>query len=215
MRDFAWTGVAMVGVLAAGAAWAQSGNAGADARFVDQATTSGRAEIAAGQVAESHGSVPVRLFGHWMVTDHTLVNQLLQAEAQRAGISVPAPGPQAQAAAAATGQEHDRAFDQKYLTQQVADHQRAVTLFEQEAASGQDAGLKQLAADVLPAVREHLAAARDLLNRPAETPGTQVSLPNPNAPPATPSTTTGSTAQPPQVKQMNQQALQKVQTEGK
>jgi putative membrane protein len=53
-------------------------------------------------------------------------------------------------------------FDLKYIDAQIKDHQKAVQLLVHEIGSGQHAGVRQLAANTLPGVLEHLEMARAL-----------------------------------------------------
>ena len=44
----------------------------------------------------------------------------------------------------------------------VADHEKAIALFENASTNAAGADARKLAADTLPTLREHLQAARDL-----------------------------------------------------
>lgn len=52
------------------------------------------------------------------------------------------------------------AFDREFLKNMVADHEKAVAAFEQEAMSGGDSDVKQVAAQALPMLRDQLTQAR-------------------------------------------------------
>jgi len=54
------------------------------------------------------------------------------------------------------------AFDKEYSKGMVSDHTKAVTMFQKEANSGGDSGLKSFAASTLPTLQEHLSMARGL-----------------------------------------------------
>ena len=54
-------------------------------------------------------------------------------------------------------------FDKTYAKQQVKAHKRAVKLFDDYAEEGDNAALKQFAANVLPTIKEHLEAAKKLV----------------------------------------------------
>ncbi len=155
--------VAGAGLMAclAGAAAAQAPKQG-DRQFLDEATSSGQTEITAGQLAQKQGSPGVRVFGRWMVTDHTLVGNLLADRAKEMGIALPGESVQAVTTGPDLASLHDKDFDAPYLKQQVADHQKAIALFERESASGTDAALQRIAQLALPAIREHLAVAQQL-----------------------------------------------------
>ena len=55
------------------------------------------------------------------------------------------------------------AFDLHYMRAQVVEHQKAAQLLEWEINAGQNAPLQRFAAETLPAVLEHLAMARGLI----------------------------------------------------
>jgi putative membrane protein len=188
-----------------------------DRHFVAQAIASGQEEVEAGRLAQSQAGMPaVRVFGRWMAADHTLVGQLVQMRAKEAGISVPA-APAQKSAMDKLKAAHDRQFDAAYLSVQVQDHEKAVALFQQEAQSGVNPGLKSLAQLVLPALQEHLAQAKELstlayatTTRAPEQPSTSSA-----APPATAKQTTTSSSQGPAVQQMNKEAKDRIEKEGK
>ncbi|MGH2414845.1 MAG: DUF4142 domain-containing protein, partial [Microcystaceae cyanobacterium] len=50
-------------------------------------------------------------------------------------------------------------FDRELMNQMVIDHQKTVSLFEQEAQQGQDPDLKAWAAQTLPILKDHLRLA--------------------------------------------------------
>ena len=52
-------------------------------------------------------------------------------------------------------------FDREYLTEMIADHERAVTTLEEASRSG-DAQVKSWASTALPRVRQHLEQAQRL-----------------------------------------------------
>lgn len=143
------------------AAPAPAPTASSDQEFIDQAATSGIAEVAGGQAARTGAkSRAVRAFGARMVADHTRANNRLMALARRLKMPVtpageppaPAPGPE---------------FDRQYIGEQVSAHQQAIALFESEAQSGQNPQLKRFAAQSLPMLRHHLQMAEGIARRMA------------------------------------------------
>ena len=54
------------------------------------------------------------------------------------------------------------AFDQAYLTAQVAAHDEAVALFETFSTEGEESALRAFAAETLPTLQEHQAAVHEL-----------------------------------------------------
>ena len=145
----------------AAAASAQAPRQG-DRQFMDEATTSSVAEITAGQAAQAQGSPGVRVFGRWMAADHTFLKVLIGDRAKEMGVALPGATVQTETGGPSFAGKHDAEFDQAYLPGQIADHQKAIALFEHEAAEGEDPTLKHLAQVTLPLLREHLAVAQEL-----------------------------------------------------
>jgi predicted outer membrane protein len=56
-------------------------------------------------------------------------------------------------------------FDREYMKQQVADHDKAVSLFEKQSKNGKDSELRSFADRTLPTLKEHQQTARDLNSR--------------------------------------------------
>jgi len=54
------------------------------------------------------------------------------------------------------------AFDRDYIRGQISAHQETVQLFEYEIGSGQDAQLKNFAAQTLPVLMRHLEMAQNI-----------------------------------------------------
>jgi putative membrane protein len=198
-------------------AWAQQHRSNdQDRRFVDKAAVGGEEEVAAGKLAESQGGDPgVRMFGRWMATDHTMMNDMLQEHAKQAGIEVPS-GERSGGDLDKLKSLHDRQFDRQYVPAQVKDHEETIALCREEASAGENPELKRLAQHALPILEAHLTAAKDLEARlgAAASAGSQTSLPR-AAPPATTHNATTSTNQSPDVKAMNQQGKKQIETEGK
>lgn len=146
-----------------------------DRRFLQEMSLGHLAEIALGRMAIEKGSSPrVREFGAWMVEQHTQANASLQQLAARRGVRLPT-----------TLERHQHAqrrrltrlqghlFDRAYVVAMVRDHQETVEAYEREVNWGGDAEVMNLAARMLPAVRQHLLRAQELANqrpRPERTP---------------------------------------------
>jgi putative membrane protein len=153
-------GVALA--LAPAGAYAQSVNAHTamstpDVDFVNNAAFGGVAEVQAGQLAIRLGSGDIKAIGRQMVADHTLLNTKLASAAKAKGMDLPAELDETHAATIQdlAGSE-GRAFDVKYLTSQVADHQKTIAVFREEADHGGDPDLKALAGQALPTLQQHL-----------------------------------------------------------
>jgi len=137
----------------------------ADVLFVQLVGAGGLAEVALGTLARDEGGdAAVTAFGERMVADHGAANDRLAAIAGEAGITVPAaPAPEQAALRDALAGMDAGAFDLAYMRDQVVDHQKTAELLTWEILSGQHAALQRFAADTLPTVLDHLAAARDLV----------------------------------------------------
>lgn len=135
-----------------------------DQDFVTRAAQGGAAEVALGELALARGeSQAVKAFAQKMVDDHGKANQDLAEVAIAAGASVPTdPSAEQKEVARKLEALTGRAFDAAYAKQMIADHQETIALFEQEAASGNNPGLKAFAARSLPTLRTHLEHAKAL-----------------------------------------------------
>jgi len=135
-----------------------------DQKFVRSAAADGLLEVELGRLAQERGGGgEVKRFGERMVQDHAQLNAELQRLAAARSVTLPPKLTRdREALLAEIGRLTGADFDQAYAKQAVADHQRAVTSFDQQALTGRDAELKAWAAKVLPMLREHLQAARAL-----------------------------------------------------
>jgi putative membrane protein len=135
-----------------------------DATFINEAGSGGIAEVTFGQLAQTKAdSDAVRQFAAKMVTDHTATNQKLLTLAESKEMTPPS----------SMDTTHDQlykqlqglsgpAFDHAYMSSQVQDHEAAVQAFQNEAANGSDADVRNLAQQTLPTLQQHLEMARSL-----------------------------------------------------
>jgi putative membrane protein len=140
-----------------------------DRRFVEQATSAGLAEVKAANMALHRSVSPaVREFGRWMITDHTLLDDMLTHFAQRAGVAVPdRMDDKDQTAYDKLDQyKNEVEFDLHYVADQVDAHKAAIELFKEEAQSGANPGLRWLAHKMQPMLTQHLAEAQELRSLP-------------------------------------------------
>lgn len=152
---------------ASGSQKAQQAGNNAGSSFVTHAIQAGRSEVAEGKLAMKQSFQPaIREFGRWMVTDHGRIDWFLKHEAQKAGITVPSgESQQAQSEDNSLKNLNSTSFDRHYINHQVAAHQKAVKLFRKEAQSGKNARMRQLAKQVVPVLKQHLAEAQQLQNQ--------------------------------------------------
>jgi putative membrane protein len=142
-------------------------DARADAGFVMEAGQDGHAEVELGKLAQKNGSsAAVKDFGKRMVTDHSKAGKELAAVAKALKIKAPG-GPSDKHKAhykklvALKGEK----FDSEYAQHMVDDHEKAVTLFQKQAKSGEAKELRDFAAKTLPTLEEHLKMAQALKDR--------------------------------------------------
>jgi putative membrane protein len=147
-----------VGGIPDAAATPQSPLTMADKNFIDQAAIAGLAEVQNGNLASTKGDAQVKKIGFMMVADHTAMNDKLQTIAQANDVTPPTTlSPADQKIASALGTKQGTAFDSDYLAEEKQAHVKAIALFKQEAASGQNPALKTFAQTSLPVLAHHLA----------------------------------------------------------
>jgi putative membrane protein len=135
-----------------------------DVIVLKQLAIGGRAEVDLGKLAEQRsGAAPIDEFGKRMVKDHGDSNSKVASVARAANVDLPEQLDAEHVAAKTELQSlQGGKFDLRYVDTQIKDHQKAVQLLIHEIASGQHTRVRQLAADTLPAVMEHLQHAKDL-----------------------------------------------------
>ncbi len=135
-----------------------------DEVFVAQTIRNGRAEIELSKTALTKSLRPdVKLFAQRVVDDHTKMNAELAAIASGKKMILPDdPAQKDKATLDRLEKLTGEAFDQMYITQMIADHQRAVETFTEFGEKGTDALLKAWAAKTLPMLQQHLELAREV-----------------------------------------------------
>jgi putative membrane protein len=145
--------------------------AGPDTQFLAEAIQDGMAEVDLGKTAEKKASSPeVKRFAEHMVKDHSAANKKLEALAKKHKIEANGtygtpplkPDEQAQGEKADLSKLSGKEFDQAYAKEMVQDHEKAVSLFQDEAKNGKDKEVSELASSMLPTLEEHLKMARAL-----------------------------------------------------
>jgi putative membrane protein len=135
--------------------------------FVQTVANSDAFEIQSGQLAGQRAARDdVKAYGRMMVTAHQATTRDLSGVAPQVQLSAPTPRLDATQQAdldklkGLTG----TAFDDAYLDQQTAVHERAVRAFETFVNEAADTPLRQWASQTLPTIRDHLARAQALEN---------------------------------------------------
>jgi len=129
-----------------------------DAKFVTDVADINYAEIKLGELAQTKAvSADVKALGKMMVTDHTKANSELMALAQKKGFTFP-DGPSNDAIGDYNSMNDLKGldFDKKYCSKMVSGHKDAIDKFEKASTNCQDADLKTWAANMLPALHQHL-----------------------------------------------------------
>ena len=143
-----------------------------DRVFALAAARGGNAEVELGKLAlERSRSDPVREFAQRMIDDHGKAGEKLTAVAKGADIRLTRRlDPEHRDRLEELGKLSGRDFDVRYLTLQLADHQKMALLLSHEIGSGQNIDLKDFAGRTLPTIFAHLEACRAVLDSVKATP---------------------------------------------
>lgn len=136
----------------------------ADGEWVTKAGTAGMAEVQMGNLAlQKAQSADVKAFAQRMVTDHSKANEELQQIVTAKGLALPAQLDSEHQ----SGVDHlsglsGAEFDKAYMQHMVADHEKAIGLFQTGSTSSQDPDIKAFAAKNLPVIQEHAKLAQEV-----------------------------------------------------
>ncbi len=133
-----------------------------DVIFLKQMAIGGRTEVELGKLTGQRGdAAAVDEFGKHMVDDHGAANSKVTSLARAAGVNLPKElDAEHEAALRELSSLDGSAFDLRYIDGQIKDHQKTVQLLTHEIASGQNAKVRDFAAQTLPTVMQHLEMAR-------------------------------------------------------
>ncbi|VWB89294.1 membrane protein [Burkholderia lata] len=136
---------------------------GIDVEFVDKAGMIGKVERQASQLAVDRSSNPaVKAFARRMVGDHGRIAGELRQLGAAKGVPVQS-RMLVDPAVTALRTKEGHAFDTAYVALAgPRAHEAAIRLYEAEARNGRDPQLRAFAANALPTLNAHLAAARQL-----------------------------------------------------
>jgi putative membrane protein len=135
-----------------------------DKRFLTQVTQASMLNVAMGKLAvEKSSNDAVKQFGQKMATDHDRGLAVFKKVATKDGVTVSDEldskhKERLDKLAKLSGPEFDRA----YVKDQLKAHQQMVSYFESEADNGTETAAKKMATNMLPAVQQHLDAAKEL-----------------------------------------------------
>jgi putative membrane protein len=133
----------------------------ADQRFVKKAVACSDYELALSRQASTQASnAQVRAFAAGVVRDHERMNRELTTFAARRGVMLP-PSQRHQEDLADLGKQTGDDYDDAYLDDMIDSHEDAIDLLEDASKSG-DTDIAAFAVQHLPAMRDHLARARQL-----------------------------------------------------
>lgn len=120
-----------------------------DRQFVAQAMKENEEELASAKVESTSSDHSVKTYAQTVYRDHEKALVHLEALAKQYNLKYPAPGP-----APKPLPPH------QYMQQEVADHQKAIALYEDEIKHGLNTSIKQYAIATLPVLKQHLAMAQ-------------------------------------------------------
>lgn len=137
-----------------------------DQNFMEKAAESGVAEVMFGKLAQKQASSQkVKDYGTMMEKDHSKANQELIALAKQQNISLPTTlSAPMQNDYDALKKKNGNDFDKSFMEQMIADHQKAINLFESEVKTGKNEQVRTWAERTLPTLKHHLEHAREIRN---------------------------------------------------
>lgn len=154
-------------LTAATLALASCGGAPSTSDFVRKAAMLDLFEVEAGKIASEKGqSDTVKQYGQHMVEAHGKTAGALKGIVEAEKLDLALPGRLSKryhTMIEALNKAKPEDFDRTYAEQQVKAHKRAADLFDDYAEDGDNAALKEFAANVLPTIKEHLQQAEKLV----------------------------------------------------
>jgi putative membrane protein len=134
------------------------------AAFLTDAMKGDNSEVKAGNMAADKGSTQaVKDFGKMLATDHGTHLTKVTALAQSMGVPTTNDvTPDAAALATKLQGLSGKDFDKAFVAGMIADHKKAIDMYQKEASSSDPAPLTSLAKDTVPTLQKHLKAAEAL-----------------------------------------------------
>jgi putative membrane protein len=137
---------------------------GRDVQFLQEAIETGFFQVNLSDAARERAQTPeIRSFATEVAEDHRAALERLRVFGLQFGISFPEQmsAKQKQSAARILKQQGQK-FDKSYMEEVIDAHQKQITMFEQ-AAQSTEKQIQTLAAELLPALREHLFIAKKII----------------------------------------------------
>lgn len=137
----------------------KSDSTATDAKFAVDAANGGMTEVQVSKLAlQQATNAKVKDFANMMVTDHTKANDELMALAKSKNITLPdSVSNDKKSAMMDLSKKTGSDFDKAYVDMMVDDHQKTISLFEDESKNGKDADIKAFADKTLPTLKMHLS----------------------------------------------------------
>ncbi|MEI6561120.1 MAG: DUF4142 domain-containing protein [Verrucomicrobiota bacterium] len=133
-----------------------------DQAFLKKAAEINLTEIQLGKVAERISTEPnIKKIAGMLVKDHSEANQHLERLAASKGVTLPTePSLLDRHSLNSMEKEQGEKFNKEFLAFSQKGHEKAIELFEKEAARTQDPDIKAWAQKMVPALKEHLAMSQ-------------------------------------------------------
>ena len=119
-----------------------------DRQFVMNAMRGNEDEIASARTESSSSNPSVRTFAQTVYRDHAKASAQLEALAMQYNLRYPTPGPAPKALPS-----------RQYMEKAVADHKKAIALYQDEIKHGRNTAIRQYASATLPTLEKHLSMA--------------------------------------------------------
>ena len=127
--------------------------------FIIQASIGNLQEVAIGKLAAGQAANPdVKAFAQRMVADHGKAETQLMQLIRSRGFEIPRVATDPPVTDLMLKNTPAKDFDRVYVHMMVPDHRQTVQLFEKYAMTGKDPVVKAYAQEMLPILKEHLAA---------------------------------------------------------
>ena len=136
-------------------------------KFLVKSYESGLYEIQLSQLAATNGlDTDVKNLAATLVTDHTDINNKISALAASVGFVLPAAiNADHQKSLQDLGKLTGANFDKKYIDAIVSGHEKSVSSYKDAYENLAESDTKNLAAQTLPKIEDHLAMAKKVQNR--------------------------------------------------